>query len=74
MKLVSIGLKELKSEGSVGVYGPETTRSNRCLQGDQVTEATVAFYSRTYILYKRESLYMSQRESRAYSNRISKHQ
>ena len=23
MKLVSVGLKELKSEGSVGVYGPE---------------------------------------------------
>ena len=36
MKLVSVGLKELKSEGSVGVYGPETTESNRCLQGDQV--------------------------------------
>ena len=36
MKLVKgLDWKELKS-AALGVYGPRITRSNRCLQGDQV--------------------------------------
>ena len=60
MKLVSVGLKELKSEGLVGVYGPKTTESNHCLHRRPSLKITVGPLTvEIYIPVQEESLYMS---------------